>query len=209
MKKCIACCLFTLSLLACTTSQQLAAIPAGSTVVILGDSLSYGKGAARGEDYPSLLAERTDWHIVNAGVPGDTSAQGLARLPELLATHRPTLLMIVLGGNDFLRNINVVETEANIRAIIQVAKLNKVQAILVAIPNYQPVKAALVGLSDHPLYAKLAAETNVALVEEVFSEVLSNSALKADYVHPNAAGYQMIEAKLHAKLMALGLFKAQ
>ena len=209
MKKYIALCLLTLTLLACSSTQQFGAIPAGSTVVILGDSLSYGTGAARGEDYPTLLAARTAWHIVNAGVPGDTSAQGLARLPDLLETHRPTLLMIALGGNDFLRNINITETEANIRAIIQAAKLKKVQIVLLAIPAYEPIKAALVGLSDHPLYAKLADETNVALVDEVFSGVLSKSALKADDVHPNAAGYQLIEARLHAKLMALGLFQAQ
>ena len=60
--------------------QQFPAMPTGATVVVLGDSLSYGTGANEGEDYPALLEHNTDWHIINAGIPGNTSQQGLARL---------------------------------------------------------------------------------------------------------------------------------
>ena len=90
----------------------------GATVLILGDSLSYGTGVAEGWDYPSLLAQYSGWDIVNAGIPDNTSAQGLAGLPGLLDGHQPALLMIELGGNDFLRKIALSETEANLRAII-------------------------------------------------------------------------------------------
>lgn len=205
MKKLITLWLLTIALVACSSSEKLAAIPAGATVIILGDSLSYGTGAAEGEDYPTLLAQRTGWNIINAGVPGDTSAQGLARLPDLLQMHQPALLMIELGGNDFLRNINIAETEANLRAIIQMAQSNNIQTLLVAIPDYQPVKAAFGGLSDHPMYAKLAEETNIPLVKDIFSDVLSKNSLKADYVHPNAAGYQQVEQDMRESLVALGL----
>ena len=78
-------------------------IPAGATVLILGDSISYGTGANKGEDYPTLLAARTGWNIVNAGVPGDTSAGGLERLPDLLEEHAPKFVIVELGGNDFLQ----------------------------------------------------------------------------------------------------------
>lgn len=205
MKRFITLWLLTIALVACSSSEKLAAIPAGATVVILGDSLSYGTGAAKGEDYPTLLAQQTGWHIINAGVPGDTSAQGLARLSDLLQMHQPALLMIELGGNDFLRNINIAETEANLRAIIQMAQSNNIQTLLVAIPDYQPVKAAFGGLSDHPMYAKLAEETNIPLVKDIFSDVLSKNSLKADYVHPNAAGYQQVEQEMRESLVALGL----
>jgi acyl-CoA thioesterase I len=201
-------CLLSLALAACS-GEKLATIPAGSTVLILGDSLSYGTGAAEGEDYPTLLAQRTGWNIINAGVPGDTSAQGLERLPSLLEAHQPALLVVELGGNDFLRNIDINQTEANLRAIISAAQLKRVQALLVAIPDYQPVRAALGVLSDHPIYAKLAEETHVPLVEEVFTDVLSNNSLKADYVHPNAEGYKIVEAHLGAVLNELGLFKLE
>ena len=100
--KYLAICFITCCLAACNSKEKLPAIPAGSTVLILGDSLSFGTGAGKGQDYPTLLAVNTGWNIINAGVPGDTSAQGLARLPDLLEVHQPTVLMVELGGNDFL-----------------------------------------------------------------------------------------------------------
>jgi len=202
-------CLLSIGFVACSSGEKLAAVPTGATVLILGDSLSYGTGAAKGEDYPTLLAQRTGWDIINAGVPGDTSAEGLTRLPRLLEKYQPTLLMIELGGNDFLRNINISQTEANLRAIIQAAQSKNIQAVLIAIPENQPVKAALGGLSDHPIYPKLAEENNIPLVEDIFSDVLSKNALKADYIHPNAEGYKMVEEQLRAALNEIGLLKAE
>ena len=195
----------TLVLAACSGGEKLPAIPTGSTVLILGDSLSFGTGADKGQDYPTLLAQSTGWDIINAGIPGDTSEQGLARLPELLEEYQPTLLMVELGGNDFLKKQPLAHTEANLRAIIDAAKSKKIQILLIAIPDYQPVKAAFGGLSDHPLYATLAESTQTPLVADIFSPVLSKNSLKADYVHPNAAGYQQVEINLREALINLGL----
>jgi len=193
-------------LLACG-NEKLPAIPAGSTVLVLGDSLSYGTGAAEHQDYPTLLAQNTGWNIINAGVPGNTSEQGLARLPALLEEHQPALLMIVLGGNDFLKKVPVSQTIANLNTMIQMGKSKNSTTLLVAIPDYQPVKAAFGGLSDHTLYATLAKETQTPFIEDVFSPVLSKNALKADYVHPNAQGYRQVEERLRASLIKLGLIK--
>lgn len=197
--------IMSLILLACGESEKLPAIPAGSTVVILGDSLSYGTGANEGQDYPTLLAKSTGWHMVNAGIPGDTSAQGLARLPALLEEHQPKLLIIELGGNDFLKKQPITQTETNLRAIIHAAKSQSIPTLLIAIPDYQPVKAAFGGLSDHPLYAALAEEVQIPLAADIFSPVLSKNSLKADYVHPNAAGYQAVEQALRESLVEMGL----
>lgn len=197
----------TFTLLACSNEQKLASIPPDSTVLILGDSLSYGTGATKGEDYPTLLAQSTGWRIINAGVPGDTTEQGLARLSNLLVEHQPSLLVVELGGNDFLKKVPITETENNLKAIIEHAKHNQIKTLLIAIPDYQPVKAAFAGLSDHKLYEKLSQETDTPLIEDIFSEVLSNNALKADYVHPNAQGYLQVEAQLRASLIDLGLLK--
>lgn len=194
----------SLILLACN-GEKLSAIPAGSKILILGDSLTYGTGANAGQDYPTLLAQNTGWHVINAGVPGETSEEGLARLADLLKEHEPHLLMIELGGNDFLKKIPVTQTESSLRAIIQMAKEERIPTLLIAIPDYQPVKAALGGLSDHPLYKSLADETKVPLAVDVFSPVLSNNDLKSDYVHPNAVGYQAVEVALRESLIELGL----
>lgn len=195
----------TLMLVACSGGEKLPAIPTGSTVLILGDSLSYGTGAGKGQDYPTLLAQSTGWDIINAGIPGDTSEQGLARLPSLLEEYQPTLLMVELGGNDFLKKQPLAQTKANLRAIIQMAKAENIQTLLIAIPDYQPVKAAFGGLSDHPLYATLAEGTQTPLIADIFSPVLSKNSLKADYVHPNAAGYTVVAESLRESLEALGL----
>lgn len=199
--------LLSIALIACSSESKLPALPSNSTVLILGDSLSYGTGATKGDDYPTLLAQSTGWHIINAGVPGDTTAQGLARLPNLLVEHQPSLLIVELGGNDFLKKVPITQTENNLKAIIEQAKRNQIMTLLIAIPDYQPVRAAFGGLTDHALYEKLSQETETPLIEDIFSEVLSNNALKADYVHPNAMGYRQVEEQLRASLIDLGLLK--
>lgn len=203
MKKLILICVLLLA--ACGGDKpEYAAIPQGATVLILGDSLSYGTGANKGEDYPSLLTKTTGWNIINEGVPGDTTAGGLARLPDLLEVYQPKLLIVELGGNDFLHHAPQTETIANLKAILLQAKTQGIAAILVAIPEISPLKAAVGSLSDHPLYAKLAEETNTPLITEVFSDVLSDRALKADQIHPNAQGYIEVGKQMSEKLRELG-----
>ena len=181
-----------------------AAIPQGATVLILGDSLSYGTGANAGEDYPTLLAKSTGWNIINEGVPGDTTAGGLARLPELLEQHQPKLLIVELGGNDLLHQTAPTEITSNLKAILFAAKAHGIQTILVAIPEISPLKATFGNLSDHPLYETIATETNTPLIADVFSDVLSDGKLKSDQIHANAKGYAVVSEKFGEKLKELG-----
>lgn len=192
---------------ACSSEKQYAALPANATVLILGDSLSYGTGAAKGEDYPSLLAASTGWNIINAGVPGDTTSGGLERLPDLLETHQIDLLVIELGGNDFLRRLPVDETRENLRAILAEAQANNIQTLLIGIPQFTPLGAAVGNLSDHLLYEELAEQTDTPLIEGLFSKVLANNALKSDPIHPNAEGYRMVTEHLREALTEKGFLK--
>lgn len=203
-----------LLLLACDSKPKFSPLPAQSNVVILGDSLTYGTGANEGEDYATLLASNTGWNIVNAGVPGNKSSDGLERLPDLLDEHdnggqKIDLLVIELGGNDFLKQLPEAETTRNLKAILLQAKAKSIQTVLLAIPEFSPVGAAFGNLSDHPLYETLAKETDTPLVENVFSEVLAKNALKADAIHPNAAGYRQVEAKLRDAFVKLGFLISQ
>jgi len=196
---------FALILASCGVgSEKHAAIPQGTTVLILGDSLSYGTGANAGEDYPTLLAKSTGWQIINEGVPGDTTAGGLERLPALLEQHQPKLLIVELGGNDLLRQTSQTEIISNLKAILAVAKAQNMQAILVAIPEFSPLKATFGNLSDHPLYAAIAKETTTPLIADVFSQVLSDRDLKSDQIHANAKGYAVVSQQMHEKLKELG-----
>ncbi len=196
--------LLALALAGCSSEPQFPPLPRGANVLILGDSLSHGTGAAEGEDYPSLLAASTGWNIINAGVPGDTSAGGLQRLPDLLNRHEVDLLIVELGGNDFIRRVPQQETINNLRAILSEARANGIQPLLLAIPAFSPFGAAVGSLSDHELYRQLAKETGTPLVEDIFSDVLAKNALKADPIHPNTQGYRLVEEGLRKALSKKG-----
>ena len=179
------------------------ALPRGSAVLALGDSLTYGYGASPAESYPARLTELTGWAITNGGVSGDTSAQALARLPELLREHTPRLVIISIGGNDFLRRQPENETRTNIRAIIQACKAAGAETLLVGVPGVG-VGAALGYPGDHPLYADLAKAENVPYYANGWSQILGKDALKSDQIHPNAAGYAEFARGLAAYLKENG-----
>ena len=182
------------------------AVAAGSTVLALGDSLTYGTGASPETAYPTVLAELTGWNVVNAGVPGHTSAQALERLPGLLAEHQPKLVIVSIGGNDFLRKLSEEDTRANITAICQQAQASGAQVLLVAVPKASLV-AALGQMSDHPLYADIAKALQLPLQSNGWSQVLADDKLRSDAVHANAQGYAEFARSLHQTVLAAGLLR--
>lgn len=165
-------------------------IAAGATVLALGDSLTFGTGATPETSYPTVLARLTGWNVVNAGIPGDTSAQALARLPALLQEHSPQLVLVGIGGNDFLRRMSETDTRANIRRICEQALAGGAQVMLIAVPA--PSAAAVIAgsLSDHPLYQEIADSLRLPLHAKGWSTVLANAALRSDQIHANAQGYE-------------------
>lgn len=186
---------------------QGVAVPAGATVLALGDSLTHGTGATAETAYPRVLARLTGWAVVNGGVPGHTSAQALQRLPELLAEHRPVLVIVSIGGNDLLRRQDENALRDNLRRTLAAVREAGAQALLVAVPR--PTLAARVtgALDDHPLYAEVAAEAQVPLHADGWSTVLADDKLKSDAIHGNAAGYEAFAQGLLATLKASGLFR--
>ena len=177
-----------LSLAACGGRRKHAELPRDSTVLALGDSLTYGFGADPDEAYPSRLAALSGWRIINAGQSGDTSGGALARLPQLLQEHNPRLVIISIGGNDFLQRLPEQETRANITAIIAACRAAGADIILVGEPGVS-LGAALGYPGDHALYADIAAAERLPYYRDGWSNVLGKDALKSDQIHPNAAGY--------------------
>lgn len=190
----------------CGREPAYASLPPGSVVLALGDSVTFGTGAGEGEDYPARLAEITGWSVHNHGVPGDTSAGARARFDAALAEAQPALVIVEIGGNDFLRRQPVVAVKENVRAILQRAKAAGIPVVLVATPAFSPLGAAVGLLPDAPLYAELADEERVPLVPDVFARVLSDAELKSDPIHPNAAGYRRLAEGIAAGLAEAGLF---
>ena len=180
-------------------------LPTGAAVLALGDSITQGTGAPPEAAFPAQMAALSGWRVINGGVPGDTSAQALQRLPALLAEHGPVLVIVSLGGNDFLRRLPEAETLANVRRCVALSREAGAQVVLVAVPR--PTLAAAVGasLSDHPLYAQLAADLALPLHAGGWARVLGDEKLKSDQIHANAEGYRVFAEGLTATLRNAGL----
>lgn len=193
-------------LLACSETKRYQPLPPGTVVLALGDSVTYGTGARNGEqDFPTLLSQRSGWKVVNAGIPGDVSANGRTRVDQLLRDTGAVLVIVELGGNDLLRRVPEREVKENLRAILQSVKKSGAIPVLVAVPEFSIV---LIGsLSDSSMYAELAKEEGVVLVEGVFSKVLSDATLRADRIHPNADGYREMADGIAKTLVKVGLLK--
>jgi len=170
---------------------------AGQTIIVLGDSLSSGYGLRLEQSWVAMLQDRLNaegygYEIINASVPGDTSSGGLARLPALLDTHRPAIVIIELGGNDGLRGQPVQSLRENLRAMIELAQAGGATPILTGIripPNYGPAYTeALAGI-----YSELSSQLGVPLVAFLMEDVaLNGDLMQPDGIHPNARGNEVM-----------------
>ena len=180
----------------------------GAKVLALGDSLTYGTGATPETAYPAVLAEFTGWDVVNAGVPGHTTAQALERLPELLDEHRPALVLLSIGGNDFLRR---QPEDAARRAIVRICEQVRAagaQVLLIAVPRPTLAARFTGSLDDHPMYEAIATELKLPLHARGWADVLQDENLRADAIHANAAGYRRFAEGLAAAARSAGLLSS-
>jgi lysophospholipase L1-like esterase len=185
-------------LAACGDAAKLAPLAPDAVVLAFGDSLTYGTGARESESYPAQLEAMIGRTVVRAGVPGEVSAQALARLPAALEEHRPQLLILCIGGNDFLRNLGKAQVEANVRRMVALAKERGAGVLLIGTPEK--------GLLFTPpgFYADLAGQFRIPYEGKVIGEILRDSELKSDTIHPNARGYRLIAERVAALLRNAG-----
>ena len=189
---------------ACTKNTEEAALPTGSHVLALGDSLTEGAGVTHEEAWPKLLAHKTGWIVVNGGISGDTSEAALQRLPKLLERHKPKLVLVALGGNDMLRHIPEQQTITNLIEILTQIRTHGAKPVLLATPNPSVMGAVFQNLSAPGFYSKVAKEHQVQLIEDAIADVLSDPNLKGDPLHPNAAGHARLSEKIFKELQSLG-----
>ncbi len=169
----------------------LVPVPAAAgTLLVVGDSLSAAFGMDPRSGWVALLQQRLereklDYKVINASISGDTTANGLTRLPRLLQEHTPALVVIALGGNDGLRGLSLEQMQHNIRAMIAKARAGGSEVLLVGIelpPNYGRKYTE----KFQRVYRELASEQRVALVPSIIAGFAADRALmQPDGIHPN------------------------
>lgn len=185
-------------LAACDRAPTLPKLDSHDVIVAFGDSLTHGTGASADTAYPAVLATLTGRAVVNAGLPGDTTATGLARLPEVLAEHRPRLVLLCLGGNDMLRKQPESATENNLRLLVQTIRASGAEVVLIGVP----APKLFGGAPD--FYTRIAEDMWLPLEADVFNDVLKDNRLKSDPIHANAAGYRIVAERLAEFLREAG-----
>lgn len=162
----------------------------GTAIVCLGDSITAGVGSGVEPGYPELLSRHLGRPVVSHGVPGDTAAQGRARLEAVLAED-PWLVIVELGGNDLLRRIPPEQTERSLAAIVEGVLAAGAVPLLVEIEGPGPL---IPGLG--PVFERLEERYGVPVLDGVLDGILLDPALKSDTIHPNAEGYKRLAEAL-------------
>lgn len=178
--------------------NQLEPLSGEDVIMAFGDSLTAGKGVSEDKAYPAVLSELTGLRVVNAGISGETTQEGLARLADVLDEENPSLLILFEGGNDILRNQNLQNTKANLDAMITMAKSQGVQVVLVGVPLKQLFS------STATFYHELAEKHSLPLEEDIVSSLLRKPAMKSDSVHFNANGYRALAEAIKVLLSDAG-----
>jgi len=160
--------------------------PLGKNIICFGDSLTFGTGAKEGMDYPSQLSRMLSKPIINAGVPGDTTATALARLQKDVLSKLPRIVLITLGGNDLKNRVSRDETFANLKKIIQSIQD---QGSLVVVGG---IDIPLFGRGFGNAYEKACKEQGAILIPNIYKGLIAHPDLMSDPIHPNEAGYTII-----------------
>ena len=181
---------------------------AGKTILVVGDSLSAGYGLAISRGWVALLEEklkreRIDYTVANASVSGETSAGGRARIDAALERHRPSVVIVELGGNDALRGLPIAQMKSNLASIVERSKKGGARVLLVGMrmpPNFGADYMA----AFEQAFAGVAKSEKVALVPfmlEGFGDDLDY--FQPDRIHPNERAQPLILDTIWPKLAPL------
>ena len=165
---------------------MLPPLPKDAIVLAFGDSLTYGTGAPTGQSYPAILEKLISRRVINAGIPGEDTEHGLARLPVLLDRFHPTLLILCHGANDLIQNFSEQQAAENIRSMIRLAKERGIHVVLIGVPYPSHF------VKQPSFYARIANDSVIPFARDALAKILVEPALKSDFIHPNARGYRLL-----------------
>lgn len=168
----------------------------GTDVVAFGDSLVEGAGSTEGNDFVSLLSKKIGEPIINLGHSGDTTEEGIARMGELDEYH-PKVVLLLLGGNDHLRQIPVPDTHKNLAVLIENIQARGAVVLLLG------VRGGLFNDRFGKEFENLRDTYHTAFVSDVLGGLFGNSEYMSDSVHPNDLGYGMIADRIYPILVSV------
>lgn len=176
---------------------DIIAQPKLDTIIVFGDSLVFGTGSEQGGGFVSMLSTKLGKDIINAGVPGDTTYDGLTRLDADVLSKHPDLVLVLLGGNDVLKHIPKEETFKNLTTII--TEIQKTGATTVVLG----VRGGLLQDNYAREYERVAEETKSVYVSDVLGGLFGDSRYMSDAIHPNDVGYEMIAQRVYDAIVFL------
>jgi lysophospholipase L1-like esterase len=168
---------------------------AAQTIICFGDSLTFGTGAGKDMDYPSQLSAMIGRPVINAGVPGDTTASAMQRLEQDVLFQAPDLVLITLGGNDLKNGVAKDRAFKNLSLIVNAIQNTGARVILGGVKF--PIRDRGYGRA----YQELADETGAILIPNIFEGIMGNRQLMSDPIHPNEAGYKIIAERFYEAII--------
>ena len=165
---------------------QITKLDDGATILAFGNSLTFGTGVSPDDSYPAVLKQLTRRTVINAGVPGEVSASGLQRLPDLVDESQPAIVILLHGGNDILRKKDLQETERKLRAMIELLRERGIPVVLIGVPRPG------LFLSTADFYADLASDLDLPYDGDTLADLLGDNRYKSDTVHLNELGYRRL-----------------
>ncbi|MFP4336884.1 MAG: arylesterase [Halothece sp.] len=170
----------------------------GTQIIAFGDSITSGYGLEAIQAYPSLLSEILGYPVLNRGINGDTTSSGLARLKSDVLEKDPWLVIVGLGGNDYLRKVPIAETEANLREII--TQIQQEGAIVVLLG----MNVSIFTKGFKELYENISQNTGSYLIPDVLKGILDDPKYRqSDLIHPNADGQKRLAKRIAESLKPL------
>ena len=174
--------------------------PIGKNGVILafGDSLTLGVGTSEEYSYPKVLEELCELKVINSGVSGETTREGLIRFPRVLTQTKPDLIILIEGGNDILRNVPYENIKNNIIKMVEHAINKNIPILLIGVPEKKIFSDAA------PFYNEIAIKYDLPYTDSIIGSLLRSSEYKSDSIHFNKEGYQKMGTEIHQLLQKSG-----
>jgi acyl-CoA thioesterase-1 len=187
-------------LISCSDSlPSLRPLTTNAVILAFGDSLTFGTGAnSQTESYPVVLQQLIGRTVINAGIPGEISQQGLLRLPMILEQTKPDLVVLCHGGNDLIRQLGNEQLKNNLEKMIRLIQNSGAEVLLIAVPRFS------ITLAVPDLYTELASAYKLPIELTILPELERDSAMKSDTIHPNTMGYKLLAERISKLIITAG-----